>query len=559
MGNPIATTIAPLPASHFELRKALAYIGLALAGYAVLWAEFTGMDLKIPNYLILHTVMEMAAIVVAMLVAGVVWNAYAPERPGNLVLIGAVLFGTGLLDFAHMLSVPGMPTIVTPADVQKSITFWLAARALPALGLLTIAMRAWTPLQHAQTRYWMAAGVTVYVALVCWVALFHMDSVPVFFVALQGLTAYKVWAEYLLVAAYTLAALLFLQQLRQQYRERLADLFVACAIAAISELCFTLYRSHGDLFNLVGHLYKITCYFFIYRAVFVWSVRQPFEALHELNQQLDQRVQERTADLQRTMEDLRQAQSRLVQSEKIASLGSIVTAIAHELNTPIGNCMTVASTLEDKARNFHALLESGAMRRSQLDAFANDARTGMQMLQDGLRRADSLVQNFKQVAVEQSISQRRSFRLRDVLQEAAGPAQTSLRSTPYRLELDIPDTIFMDSFAGPIEQIVTQLISNAVLHGFRQRPEGRMWLRAHAQQSTVQLVFGDDGVGMDEEVRTRVFDPFFTTHLGQGSNGLGMNICYNLVTGPLGGSIVVESSPGKGCTYTLSLPLISPR
>lgn len=533
-------------------------VGLAVAGYALLWAGFTGMDLRIPEYLVLHTVMEMAAIVVAMLGAGVVWNAYARERPGNLVLIGVLLFGTGLLDFAHMLSVPGMPAIVTPAEVQKSITFWLAARALPAMGLLVIALRAWTPLQNPQTRYWLAAGVLAYVALVYWAALFHMERVPVFFVASQGLTAYKIGTEYLLVGAYLLASLFFFLQIRRQYQVQIADLFVASAIAAVSELCFTLYHSHGDLFNLVGHLYKIACYFFIYRAVFVWSVRQPFEALHTLNQELDMRVQERTADLERAMADLRLAQDRLVQSEKLAGLSSIVTAIAHELNTPLGNCMTVASTLEDKAEAFHQALTSGAIRRSQLDAFATDTRSGMELLQHSLNRAATLVKNFKLVAAEQASSQRRSFRLDEVLREAIHPAQLSLVGTPYQLHMDVPSGILMDSYAGPLEQILSQLVNNAVLHGFAGRSEGRMDVQAHLEQDHVRLVFRDDGVGMREDVRQHVFDPFFTTHLGQGSNGLGMNICYNLVTGPLGGSISVTSAPGQGTTYTLRIPLVAP-
>lgn len=266
-------------AVHARSQRARWQVGLALAGYALLWSGFNGLDVKIPEYMLLHTVMEMAAIVVAMLGAGIVWNAYAKERPGNLVVIGVLLFGTGLLDFAHMLSVPGMPDVVTPADVQKSITFWLAARLLPAIGLMVMAVRAWEPLRSTYTRHVLGIGVLVYVGGVYWAALFHMDQLPVFFVLGQGLTASKVGLEYGLVALYTLAAVLFYRKARDPAQSHLLDLFVAAGIAAISELCFTLYRAHGDVFNLVGHVYKIACYFFIYRAVFVWSVRQPFDAL----------------------------------------------------------------------------------------------------------------------------------------------------------------------------------------------------------------------------------------------------------------------------------------
>lgn len=279
MGSSPTADAASSVTHQKKCQQALAYAGIALAGYAFLWSGFHGTDLNIPDYMLLHTVMEMASIIVAMLGAGIVWNAYAKERPGNLVVIGVMLFGTGLLDFAHMLSVPGMPDVVTPADVQKSITFWLAARVLPAVGLMVIAVRAWEPLRSTYTRYVLGGGVLVYVALVVWAALFHMEQLPIFFVPGQGLTAYKVGFEYGLVALYALAAVLFYRKARDPAQSRLLDLFVAASFAAISELCFTLYRAHGDLFNLVGHLYKIACYFFIYRAVFVWSVRQPFDAL----------------------------------------------------------------------------------------------------------------------------------------------------------------------------------------------------------------------------------------------------------------------------------------
>lgn len=261
--------------------RALAWVGAAFAGYAMLWSGFSGMDIQIPDYMLLHTVLEMAAIVVAMLGAGIVWNAYARERPGNLVVMGMLLFGTGLIDFAHMLSVPGMPDVVTPAAVQKSITFWLAARLLPAIGLLCMAIRPWDPLRWAPTRYVLGAGVLLYVAVVYWAALYHMDALPVFFEPSRGLSSAKVGLEYGLVALYTAAAVLLFRKARGDAGDgRLLDLFVAAGIAAISELCFTLYRAHADLFNLVGHVYKVVGYFFIYRAVFVWSVRQPFAALH---------------------------------------------------------------------------------------------------------------------------------------------------------------------------------------------------------------------------------------------------------------------------------------
>ncbi len=259
---------------------AYSVVGLALLGYALLWGEFKGLDLQIPHYTALHTAMETTAIVVAMMAFGIVWNAYARERPANIVFIGVVLFGTGLLDFAHMLSVPEMPEFVTAPGMQKSISFWLAARYLPAIGLLVMALRRWEPLDSPRTRYVMLVGVVSYVLFVYGAVLFRLDALPLFFVQGQGLTALKISMEYLLVALYLLAALTIYLKSRKESAVNQADLFGASALAAISELCFTLYSNHADLFNTAGHIYKVACYIFIYRAVFLDSVRQPFEALH---------------------------------------------------------------------------------------------------------------------------------------------------------------------------------------------------------------------------------------------------------------------------------------
>jgi diguanylate cyclase (GGDEF)-like protein len=260
----------------------LAYIwvALSLSGYAFLWCEYQGVDLGVPYYLQLHTVMETVSIMVAMMGFGIGWHAYSQERPGNIVLLGVALFGTAVLDFAHMVSVLDMPVFVTAPSMEKSISFWLAARYLPAIGLLFISFRSWAPLQSRQTRYWLLAGVLLYVVVIYWAVLFHMEQLPSLFTEELGLTPLKIRLEYLLVVIYGIAAALFLRHARQAEGGKYADLFAAAAIAGISELCFTLYRSHADLFNTAGHVYKIISYYFIYRAVFRDSVRQPFEALH---------------------------------------------------------------------------------------------------------------------------------------------------------------------------------------------------------------------------------------------------------------------------------------
>jgi len=229
--------------------------------------------------LALHTLSEIFAVVVAALVFAVAWNTYARERPSNILILACGFLGVGLLDFGHALSYRGMPDLVTPASAEKAIDFWLAARYLSAATLLTVALRPWTPLQKSATRYRLLAGVLAGTALIFVLQLFFPSIWPRTFIEGQGLTAFKIGAELGVIAILALAAIRFRQLHRQGAAFDAANLFAASMIGILSELCFTLYASVYDLFNLVGHIYKIVAYLFIYRAIFVASVRDPYQRL----------------------------------------------------------------------------------------------------------------------------------------------------------------------------------------------------------------------------------------------------------------------------------------
>jgi len=290
-------------------------------------------------------------------------------------------------------------------------------------------------------------------------------------------------------------------------------------------------------------------------------VRQ-YQRLRERELTLERRASDLEASnmqLREALDRLHMAQDKLVQSEKLAALGAIVAAVAHELNTPIGNCMTVASTLDDKIAEFEQALAGGSgVKRSQLQDYLAVSRTATQLMLRGLGRTADLVASFKQVAVDHTSSQRRQFDLRQNVDSVVALMYASLRKTPYRITMEIPDGIAMESYPGPIDQIISNLINNSVVHGFAGRTHGEITLRAETEGDYVRLVYSDDGCGMCDEVRQRVFEPFFTTQLGKGSSGLGMNICHNLVTGLLGGSIEARDGVNGGCAFMIRLPKSAP-
>ncbi len=250
----------------------------------VSWLMPSNPALKgIAGYVPLHTLMETIAIVVAMLVFGVCWGSYEHDRPGNLNLLASIFLGVALLDFLHTLSYRGMPDFVTPGSAEKSIYFWLVARTLSALGLLAVAVIPWRPLRFAALRWLGLVAIMILVALVAWLGLLHPDWLPRTFIDGQGLTQFKVVSEYVLIALFLMTALIFLVRMRTAQSYDVVGLFAAVCIMAMSEFFFTLYADVTDIFNVLGHVYKVIAYGFIYKSIFIDNIRRPFQALQQAN------------------------------------------------------------------------------------------------------------------------------------------------------------------------------------------------------------------------------------------------------------------------------------
>jgi PAS domain S-box-containing protein len=281
-----------MPFNHSTLRR----INWQLAGMALLFLvvllmpplqALQGVDIM---PLPMHVAMEVFAVVIAMMVFGIAWNAYGADRPSNTLVLACGFLAVGLLDFGHMFSFRGMPDMVTPSGPEKAIQFWLGGRFLTALTLLAVALRPWKPLADPRSRYGMLAAGLAAAMLAYWLVLFHGDDMPRTFIEGQGLTPLKIGAEYFLIVLFAAAAVLFYRQSRQPlapFRSfDTANLFAAAAVTILSELCFVLYSHVNDIFNLLGHVYKVVAYVFIYRAVFVDSVREPFRYLQQAKEDL---------------------------------------------------------------------------------------------------------------------------------------------------------------------------------------------------------------------------------------------------------------------------------
>ena len=269
---------------------------------------------------------------------------------------------------------------------------------------------------------------------------------------------------------------------------------------------------------------------------------------------LQRQNREYQQSLEESLEKLHRTQKEMIQSAKMAALGDLVAGVAHEVNTPIGVSVTAASFLAERTRQLRELYEKGEMKRSDLEKYLSLAEESSGSVLSNLERAAELVQSFKKVAADQSSEEKRVFGMKNYLEQILLSLRPQFKRTPHQVSMDCPDDLTLDSYPGAIMQIMTNLIMNSLLHGFADGRPGEISIKVEPAGENVLLTYRDTGVGMDREQKERIYDPFYTTTRGSGGTGLGMNIVYNLVTQTLKGSILLESAPGQGAVFLLTLP-----
>ncbi len=268
------------------------------------------------------------------------------------------------------------------------------------------------------------------------------------------------------------------------------------------------------------------------------------------------------AELEKTVKELQETKSELVRSEKLAALGALVAGVAHELNTPLGNSLLMASALQDATGMIMGKLEMGGVMRSDLSVYLEEAADASSLIMRNLTIAAELIIRFKQIAIDQAGAERGVFQLSALCHDTLALLQEKVEQSGHHVDIDIDEAIQMDSFPGPLEQVIANLVNNALLHAYEGRRGGRMRLSAVVPAkgggNRVLLEFNDDGCGIPGEIQDRIFDPFFTTKIGRGGTGLGLSISYNIITSLLGGQVSVHSTAGRGTSFLLDLPMLAP-
>jgi signal transduction histidine kinase len=259
-------------------------------------------------------------------------------------------------------------------------------------------------------------------------------------------------------------------------------------------------------------------------------------------------------ELEKIVDDLKQAQDRLVQSEKMAALGGLVAGITHEVNTPVGIGVTATSFLAEKVQALGLAYNDKTLSPKAMELFIAEASQGTELLQSNLTRASELIASFKQIAVDQTSEAIRTINLADYLNEIIRSLQPNFKKTQHQIEVNCPDNIILSCPAGAISQIFTNLLMNSLIHGFENMDGGLVRITVLDEGNNVDIKYSDNGKGLTTEQLEKLFHPFFTTKRNEGGSGLGTHITYNLVRQTLGGNIDVSSEPGKGLHYHISFP-----
>ncbi|TYC58745.1 HAMP domain-containing histidine kinase [Rhodobacterales bacterium] len=265
-------------------------------------------------------------------------------------------------------------------------------------------------------------------------------------------------------------------------------------------------------------------------------------------------------------EQLKLVQEELIQADNLAALGALVAGVSHELNTPLGNALMAATTISDSSGYVRSELDQQTLSKEVLETEIQKITDTANIIEKTLSRARELVGNFRQVAVDRQSERRRSFNFDHIIRETLATLQPTLKKTSFKLELDLNSDIVIEGYPGAVSQLVSNLVENAIKHGYEGRTEGTVALSSEIRGGesgpngprgrTILFRCRDYGMGIPEKNLKKVFEPFFTTKFGKGGSGLGMAICYQLVTEALNGTISVESTVGTGTEFVIEFPVI---
>ena len=281
--------------------------------------------------------------------------------------------------------------------------------------------------------------------------------------------------------------------------------------------------------------------------------------LDKANAKLTSQLQLQSEQLNHTDRNLSQIRIDYEKAYPMARMAAVIPSISHDLNTSIGCSIMAASIIDESFAKFEMQKSSDTPRSIERDNFIKSVRNGLRLIELSNQRTAELVSSLKQLSIDQVTQQRRSFLVDELIYDVVATLTPALKKRQIFAQFDMAPDLLMDSFPGPLGQVISNLVHNALVHGFDDLANGTITLRAQAiDTSQIRIEVEDDGKGMTEAVRAQLFQAFFTTKHDQGGSGLGLTFSNRLIENVLGGKILAESKPGEGSRFIIDLPRVTP-
>jgi signal transduction histidine kinase len=283
--------------------------------------------------------------------------------------------------------------------------------------------------------------------------------------------------------------------------------------------------------------------------------------IRELNLSLEDNVKQRTQELATSNEDLRlalsiveQSQEQLVENEKMASLGSLVAGVAHEINTPLGIGVTSNSLLSELITELDSKFTDNKISQNYLRSFIDKSKESTEICSFNLTRAAELINGFKQIAVDQSSDIERQVNIAAYINEIITSLKPKLKRSKHAIHVECNKDLTVMIRAGLFAQVITNLVMNSILHAFEDIEFGEIKITVTHNDKYVQIIYQDNGIGMEESALKKLFEPFYTTKRLQGGSGLGAHLVYNIITQGLNGTVTATSKVNDGLAYHINFP-----
>ena len=288
-----------------------------------------------------------------------------------------------------------------------------------------------------------------------------------------------------------------------------------------------------------------------YLALFFFSLMGHF--FQKMTFRITEMLAKKNNRLEETLKELHFAQETLIASEKMAALGSLVSGVAHEVNTPVGTALTGISQIKYSTAELEKEFLNDKMDEKTFLSYLESTKSLSTMSEESLIRAAKLIRSFKEISVDQHSDEKREIDLKRYIDEVIHTLSIELKNNGIKVSNNIPDNITLHTYPGYISQIFSNLILNTVKHAFETTDDNTIIIAAMQKENKTTITFKDNGKGVSDEVAQKLFDPFFTTARGKGGSGLGLNIVYNLLTSKLNGLICIDSNYKDGLGFIIEI------